>query len=75
MKYQCVKSFDVEKYDDDGFNEDETRLIVAGSIWERDMSDNRIIGGEVKLDNPKTLEWLEISFDTFERYFRQVDED
>ncbi len=73
MKYQCIKSFGVEKCDDDGFNTLEGILIMAGTTWERDMSDNRIIGGEVKLDNPETMEWLEISFSTFERYFRRVD--
>lgn len=60
MKYQCVDSFSSGSV-----------YILAGTIWERDMSDNRIIGGDVKLDNPETMEWLEIPFSTFERCFRK----
>ncbi len=73
MKYQCIDSFEVEKYDDDGFNDSGSISIMAGTIWERDMSDNRIIGGDVKLDNPETMEWLEIPFSTFRRCFCRVD--
>ena len=73
MKYQCVDSFSVEKNDEDGFYESGSMTIMAGTMWERDMSDNRIIGGDVKLDNPETMEWLEIPFSTFIRCFRQVD--
>lgn len=72
MKYQCVDSFEVEKYDD-AFDESESITIMAGTIWERDMSDDRIIGGDIKLDNPETGDWLEIPFGTFLECFRRVD--
>lgn len=73
MKYQCVDSFEVEKYDDDVFDDFERISIMAGTIWERDMSDDRIIGGDIKLDNPETGDRLEIPFGTFLECFCRVD--
>ena len=73
MKYRCVDSFEVENYDENGSYDLGSLSIMAGTMWERDLSDNRIIGGAVRLDNPETMEWLEIPFSTFVRYFNQVD--
>ena len=72
MKYKCVESFDVEKYDDDGFNTSGYMIINAETIWERDESEYRIMGGDVRLENQETLEWLEISFNTFKRCFIEL---
>lgn len=73
MKYQCVDNFEVEKYDDDVFDDFERISIMTGTIWERDMSYDRIMGGDIKLDNPETGDCLEIPFGAFLECFCRVD--
>lgn len=42
MRYQCIKGFSVNKYDDNGFLvENEYENIEIGSVWETGDADNR----------------------------------
>lgn len=68
MKYRCINSFTVDSYDFNEMPTEEYVEISRGSIWERDDETN-IIGAEVHLDNPETMEWLEISEKDLEEYF------
>lgn len=71
MKYKCVNSFTVDNCDGDGFLKDGYVEINRGSIWELDEKTN-IIGGEVHLENPGTMEWLEIPVEDLEVYFEPL---
>lgn len=72
MQYRCIESFEVDSYSDDGMLDVKERVeIVCGSIWERDNETN-IIGAAVHLDNPETMEWLEIPNEDLEKYFEPL---
>lgn len=72
MKYRCTEAFEVDSYSNDGMLDVEERVaITCGSIWERD-DEMYIIGAGVHLDNPETMEWLEIPNDDLERYFEPL---
>lgn len=68
MKYKCVNSFTVDNYNETGMITEERVEISRGSIWERD-NETDIIGAGVHLDNPETMEWLEISENDLKEYF------
>ena len=77
MIYECIKEFYVEKYDDDGFHMDyEPMVIEKGSKWQADAGNYRIVGGRdsIHLDkiSGNAKEWLEITKDTLEKYFKEV---
>lgn len=74
MKYRCINSFTVDRYDGNGFTTDGFTEISRNSIWERDDEMN-IIGGAIHLDNPETMEWLEISKSDLEEYFEPLNGD
>lgn len=69
MNCICTESFSVPKYDEHGFM-DETKCITVeqGSVWYID-SDCSIIGADIHLENDDTLQWLEISNETFKNNF------
>lgn len=69
--YKCIKGFEVENYDIDGFGTGEFTVVAAGSLWERDNSTD-IIGGEVHLDSMDFNKWLEITADRLSKYFEPV---
>lgn len=68
MKYKCVNSFTVDNYNETGMITEERVEISRGSIWER-YNETDIIGAGVHLDNPETMEWLEISENDLKEYF------
>lgn len=71
-KFRCLKCFYVDKYDDDGFLEEEQGVeVVQGTIWEVDEDSFRVAGGEVRLT--RNYSWIEISRETFESYFMEVE--
>ncbi|MGJ0847438.1 hypothetical protein ACR77J_12175 [Tissierella praeacuta] len=71
-KFRCLKCFNIDKYDDDGFLEEEQRVeVVQGTIWELDDDSFRVAGGEVRLIRNNF--WIEISKETFENYFMEVE--
>ena len=74
MKYRCKESFELDCYTDEGMLNIGRVEIACESTWERD-DETDIIGGEVHLDNPETMEWLEISEEDLERYFEPLTED
>ena len=44
---KCIKSFSVDKYNDDGYLiDDEYVLVEEGSIWELDENKSRVIDGD-----------------------------
>ena len=75
MKYECIKTFWVEMFDNDGFSLDgKCKVIEKGSLWERDSDTHRIVGGKetVHLDSTTGGEWLEITESSLNKYFREV---
>lgn len=43
--------------------------VEDGTIWTLNESGVRLCGGEIKLDNEETLEWIEISKEHLTEYF------
>jgi hypothetical protein len=76
MKYKCIKSFVLDKCDEDGFTvENEQISIEQESIWYVDEDDIRITCGEVRLEKIEgtNYSWLEISEETLEDCFEIVE--
>ena len=75
-KYECIKEFKVDYYDDDHYEEKGSN-IELGSIWiiEDEKDTFRMIGGEIRLirDVENEYSWLEISKDTLEEHFKLID--
>lgn len=73
-QYKCIKSFCVDKYDDDGFMiENDPMVIEEGNIYELDESGHTMIGGEVHLDAIDNGSWLEITKEHLKEYFDEVE--
>lgn len=73
-QYKCIKSFCVDKYDDDGFMiENDPMVIEEGNIYELDESGHTMIGGEVHLDDIDNGSWLEITKEHLKEYFDEVE--
>ena len=74
MKYECIKDFEVGRYDEDGRSAESNIKIKAGSVWEVDEKAN-ILGGEIHIKNRENLEWLELSREALKKLFRKTYED
>lgn len=71
MKAKCIKTFLVEKCDDDGFLiENSDAFIEKDSIWDIEDSNFRVIGADIRLTSNQ-FGWLEISKEMFEEYFER----
>lgn len=71
-KVRCLKCFYVDKHDEDGFFEEVQGFeVIQGTIWEVEDNSFRVIGGEVRLTRGDS--WIEISKETFENYFMEVE--
>ena len=73
--YECKKELEVAKWDSD--NDcflDEMIVIEKGSAWGYNGY-GTVCGGEVRLDNEDTGEWLEISKETLQEYFKDITND
>lgn len=71
--YKCIRDFNVETCDEDGFPTDKFFVIKSGTEWERNNYTN-IIGGDVHLDSVDDSRWIEISYDTLKDYFIESEE-
>lgn len=62
MKYKCIKSFFVDKVNDEGFWEEQSIEIKENSVWEADESNFRCVGADIRLieDIEGSYNWLEI---------------
>lgn len=74
MKYKCIKSFFVDKVDDEGFWEEQSIEIKENSVWEVDESDFRCIGADIRLmeDAEGSFNWLEIPKERLENNFELI---
>lgn len=72
-KFRCVKTFSVDKYDDDGFRTEKLMRVRNGSVWEKDEEPYRFVGDDdtIRLENEK-YGWLEITEETFNEHFCKV---
>lgn len=72
MIYECTESFELDKYDDNGFSTDGMMVIEKGSLWELNDDGGNIIGSEHHLDNLDGSSWIEIDGDFLKVYFKEV---
>lgn len=72
MKYKCIKPFMLDTHDGDGFYVDGYMEIKAGEIYE--VGNEKIIDGEIHLDGVNVNRWIEISKETLDEYFTEVEE-
>lgn len=73
--YKCVEGFLIEKCDDNGFSmENKHEEITKDSIWFTPEEDEkyRFIGGEVRLESADSLQWIELTKEHLERYFKEI---
>lgn len=73
--YECIKDFEVEIYDDEGFSTDEYFTVKKGSIWETNLkpyygySDIYLTA----CDDNADYNWLEISHARLNEYFKECE--
>ena len=79
-KYRCIKSFDIEIYDEHGASTESYKTIKVGSEWyvDEDIQCNMIAGAEafhlVELTgDSNTLSWIEVYEDTIQEHFVKVE--
>ncbi len=71
MRYKCISPFYLEKCDGDGFWIGEYMEVESGEIYE--TGDRDIIGGEIHLNGVNVNRWIEISKETLDEYFEEVE--
>lgn len=73
--YICKETFQLNRFDEDGFDTEEVMRIEQGAMFQRTEDDYRVIGGEVHLDGITADEgtWLEVSEETLAEYFEEVE--
>lgn len=74
-RFKCKKSFCVDKYDDDGFIENDSMVIEEGKVYEVNESGYMMIGGSnhVHLDAVDDGSWLEIPKEDLEECFELLE--
>lgn len=73
--YECVEGFLIEKWDDNGFPIDNEYVeIRKNSLWFTPEEDERyrFIGGDIRLESANSLQWIEITKEHLERYFKEI---
>lgn len=71
-KYKCIKDFQVDCCDGDGFSTGEEITIETGSLWEDD-GEKVFSTGDVHLENVDgKYGWLEVYKEDLEKYFEQI---
>lgn len=79
-RYRCIKSFQVDKYDNDGFDMEELYYINEGDIYKLDIENPCLVpNSDLHLDlvedcngNKDVDGWLEITKESLEEYFEEV---
>ena len=75
MKYICTESFDLQKYDDDGFViANDYMTIEIGEIWEEVPQKVNYVAGQDAIHLVHGKEWCEILRGTLDAYFRKLEE-
>ena len=70
-QYECIKEFKVKLYEENGIPLGEYTTIPVNSFWIEDL-DTDYIGGEIHLDCFETFDWIEISREKLDKYFKEV---
>ena len=71
VEYVCVKELCLDTYDNDGFFVEQGNAFVeVGEVFQRSEEKFRCVGGadSIRLENDK--QWLEISEETLNEYFK-----
>lgn len=69
--FECIKDFQIDKYDENGFSTSDYITIRSGSKWQIDETED-IIGGEIHLDDIDGSQWIEVSKETLREYFKEI---
>ena len=73
MKYKCIKTFDVEKYDEDVFSLNKPFIVKQVTICEVDESGFRLVGDKESIRLESDYGWLEIDKDILDTYFSKIE--
>lgn len=71
--YICIKTLQLECYDEDGFViENKYSEVGEGEIFQRSEEKFRCVGGidSIRLENDE--QWLEISAETLKEHFEEI---
>lgn len=76
MKYKCIKPLLLDRYDENGFlEEDNAMQIEVGEIFEADEDcDYLLIADKPALRLENARRWIEIYPDTLAEYFERIEE-
>ena len=69
--FRCIEEVELAKWDSDNdcFS-DEIMTVIEDSLW-KSTGKGYVCDGEVRLEKIGTVEWIEISWKTLERHFRE----
>lgn len=72
-QYRCIKGFSVDMYDEDDLLIENSQMIIeVGEIYKLDESGNKVLAGEVHLDNTEDATWIEVPREYLKEYFMEV---
>ncbi len=74
MRYQCIDSFALSLYDENGYITDNYMDVEEGSIWNLSEDEYRFCANKdnIRLEHDDGR-WLEITKNDFKRYFEQLE--
>ena len=70
MKYKCIKTLYVGKYDEEGIFTGKKLVVPIGSIWEVDNYTPTIIDDYIRLESETT--WIEITRSILSLHFEEI---
>ena len=74
-KYICTSPLMLDLVDDDGNFTEDIQIIKPGEVFEMDEGQYRCVGAPDTVRLVQGLSWMEITPDTLEDCFKEVEED
>lgn len=71
--YECIKNFQVNEVDDDGYDESSRKInIRKGSMWQLSSDATTLTGADLRLEEINGSSWLELSKERLANFFKEI---
>lgn len=75
-QYKCIRTFEVDEVDGDGFRTGDFKYVEGGSIWQENEDAVNVLGTETHLECVKAendeIPWIEISKEALVKDFEEI---
>jgi hypothetical protein len=75
-QYKCIRAFEVDEVDGDGFRTGDFKYVEEGSTWQEDKESVNVTGAEIHLECVQAendeIPWVEISRADLEKDFEEI---